>query len=395
MTTAYHRPTVFAAACVGMLLFGVTTVSLGTINAHLSVTFALNQLAVGSLAALLPFGILSGSLVFGPVVDRYGYRFPMIGSALMILAGFETIAFTDRFLLIQLSFFLIGLGGGILNGGTNALVADISAEQKGASLSLLGVFFGIGALGMPGLTGLLLHRAPFEVIISGLGLTVLIPVLVFALIALPPPKQAQGLPFAESLRLLSDPVLLLFGLVLFFQSGLEGMTNNWATAYLQGFVRLPVAHSLMALTAMAASLTIARLALGGLLKSLRPAPVVIGSLAFTFAGILLLAWTTSAAAAAVAMALIGIGFAPVFPVVLAFIAERFAALSGTAFGIALVIALAGNTALNYLVGIVVQNAGLSAYPSIMLGAACFLLVILFMALRRHAACPLPKETIVP
>jgi fucose permease len=387
MSAAYHRGTVFAAACIGMLLFGTTTVSLGTINAYLSAKFALNQLAVGSLAALLPFGILGGSVVFGPVVDRYGYRVPMIGSSLVILAGFEAIAFTDRFLLIQASFFLIGLGGGILNGGTNALVADISADQKGASLSLLGVFFGVGALGMPMATGLLLSALPFEIIIAGIGLTVLFPILLFALIALPPAKHAQGIPFAESVRLLNNPLLLLFGMVLFFQSGLEGMTNNWATAYLQGSAGLPVAQSLMALTAMAASLTAARLLLGVLLKRLPSAPVTLGSLAFTFSGILLLAWAPSTASAVIALALIGIGFAPVFPVLLGLVAERFAAFSGTAIGIALVIALAGNTALNYLVGVVVQDAGLTAYPWMMLGSACFLLALLSLALRRQASRP--------
>ena len=63
--------------------------------------------------------------------------------------------------------FFIGFGGGIINGGTNALVADISAENKGANLSLLGVFFGIGALGMPLLLGVLskhfhIHNYPFS-----------------------------------------------------------------------------------------------------------------------------------------------------------------------------------------------------------------------------------------
>ena len=49
--------------------------------------------------------------------------------------------------------FLFGLGGGAVNGATNALVSDISEKDKGANLSLLGVFFGLGALGMPFILG--------------------------------------------------------------------------------------------------------------------------------------------------------------------------------------------------------------------------------------------------
>ena len=37
--------------------------------------------------------------------------------------------------------FLFGLGGGAINGATSALVSDISEKEKGANLSLLGVFF--------------------------------------------------------------------------------------------------------------------------------------------------------------------------------------------------------------------------------------------------------------
>jgi hypothetical protein len=40
-------------------------------------------------------------------------------------------------------------------------VADISKDSKTANLSLLGVFFGIGALGMPFILGLLREKILF------------------------------------------------------------------------------------------------------------------------------------------------------------------------------------------------------------------------------------------
>jgi MFS transporter, FHS family, glucose/mannose:H+ symporter len=68
----------------------------------------------------------------------------------------EILAFAEAFPLIQAAFFLIGFGGGVINGGTNALVADISTGEKGAKLSLLGVFYGAGALGFPLITRLII-----------------------------------------------------------------------------------------------------------------------------------------------------------------------------------------------------------------------------------------------
>ena len=64
----YNKKVVFGAACVGMLLFGMVMLSLGTINTFLTDKFSLDTITVGSLAALLPLGILIGSLIFGPVV---------------------------------------------------------------------------------------------------------------------------------------------------------------------------------------------------------------------------------------------------------------------------------------------------------------------------------------
>ena len=383
----YNRTLVFASACAGILLFGASIVSLGTVNAYLTAKFSLESMAVGSLAALLPFGILAGSLFFGPIVDRYGYRLPLMIAALMILGGFETIAFTDSFAAIQFAFFLIGFGGGVMNGGTSALVADISSEGKGASLSLLGVFFGIGALGMPALTGILLQSASYETIVASLGLGAFIPAGLFAAIRFPPPKQAQGFPLKKGLSMLKHPALLLLSFALFFESGLEGMANNWGTMYLQEQIRMSVSDSLFGLTVLGAALTFARVLMGWLLKRFRPSSILLSCIALAFAGGLALRLASSPWMAVMGMALMGFGFAPVFPVVLGFIADLFAELSGTAFGIALVIALAGNTFLNYLVGALSGSGGIAVYPLIHLTATIALTILVLLARRN-----LPSHT---
>ena len=92
---------------------------------------------------------MTGSLLFGPVCDRYGYKLILIFACLGMFAGFEGIAYASSLSSLKFFIFLFGASGGIINGATNAVVADISQDAKAASLSILGVFFGIGALGMP------------------------------------------------------------------------------------------------------------------------------------------------------------------------------------------------------------------------------------------------------
>src|SRR5262245_34079876 len=120
----YRRNLVFTAACLGMLLFGIVFAWLGSVNNMLAARFELDDNSIGTLTFLLPFGILAGSLIFGPIVDRFGYKWLLVICALLVLAGLEGMAFAKEKTLIQGCVFLIGLGGGVLNGATNALAAD-------------------------------------------------------------------------------------------------------------------------------------------------------------------------------------------------------------------------------------------------------------------------------
>src|SRR5437868_4201133 len=138
----YKWKLVFFSACIGMLLFGIGLITLGSIASDLKSRFMLDGLSAGTLFSILPVGILVGSLLFGRLCDKYGYKPVLIISCIGMFTGFEGIAYVSSFELLKISIFIFGVCGGSINGATNALVSDISAENKGANLSLLGVFFG-------------------------------------------------------------------------------------------------------------------------------------------------------------------------------------------------------------------------------------------------------------
>ncbi len=132
-----------------MLTFGVVLTTLGAVLPSVIERFGLEKAAAGTLFLLLTFGILAGTLVFGPMVDRRGYKGMLLLATAIVIAGLETIAFAPALTALRLGVLLIGFGGGIINGAANALVADISEAGKAANLNLLGVFFGVGAMGVP------------------------------------------------------------------------------------------------------------------------------------------------------------------------------------------------------------------------------------------------------
>lgn len=277
--SSYNKNLVFTAACIGMCFFGISMITLGAVLPSLTTKLALDNLQATALVTFLPLGLLGGSLLFGPIVDRFGHKALLLLSCLVVLLGLEGIAFFTSIPLLQVSIIGIGLGGGILNGETNALVADISNEaEKGSRLSLLGAFYGIGALGIPVLLSFLSEYYSFEIILQGTGMVMLIGILFCLGIRFPAPKQPQGFPIKEGLGLLKESSLLLLSFILFFQSGIEGVCNNWTTLYLGQTTGIPENRALIALTCMVAGLTVARLLLVVLFKKIKQETVLRTSL---------------------------------------------------------------------------------------------------------------------
>ncbi|MBK6936207.1 MAG: MFS transporter [Chitinophagaceae bacterium] len=374
----YNKNRVFAAACIGLFLFGMTLITLGSILPELKSKFETEGLSASMLAAILPVGILLGSLVFGPVVDRYGYKLLLIISVLVSVIALEGLAFSKSVTVLYLCIFFVGFGGGIINGGTSALVADISTENKGASLSLLGVSFGAGALGMPLLLGILSKQFEYPAILSAVGLFMLLPVIYFFIITFPPPKQALGFPITEGVKLLKEPALLLTGFFLFFQSGVESLINNWTTTFLQNKLAVTPEKALYALSFQLVGLTVARLLLGRLLKKFSSLVVLTVSLLLIAVSNLVMYNTSSYNVAFIALILTGAGLAGGFPVILGYIGQLYARLSGTAFSIAFVIALTGNTIINYSFGLVQAQYGIQYLPVAMVLCIICMLIVLFV-----------------
>lgn len=386
----YSKNLVFGAACLGMLLFGIVFLSLGSANNMLAERFGLDDRAIGTLTALLPFGILIGSLVFGPVVDRFGYRWMLVGASLLVGAALNGMAFADSVRAAQLWVFCIGLGGGVLNGSTNALTADVSEGERGAKLSLLGVFFGIGAILMPIAIASLSHKFAMERIVASVGALAMLPVAYCLAIRFPPPKlRVERFSLKRTFAMLGDGPLLFACLALAVQSGMEGMSNDWMTRFLRKGLLGDAADgerwAQVGLVALTGAMTVTRLGLAGALHWLSSRTVLLLSLVIAAIGAVVMLSTSTFVAAIFGIVAIGIGLSAGFPVVLGYVGDRYPQQSGTAFSTIFVIALLGNMGINKSFGLVAHEHGVRQYPIAMLGllaTSAVLLHIVFTLFHR-------------
>ena len=386
-----HSRLVFPAACMGLLLFGISIITLGSVAPGIGAKFHLNEVAVGTLFSILPFGLVTGSLVFGPVCDKYGYKLLLAFACILLFVGFQGIAFASSYNLLKPLIFLFGVAGGAINGATSAVVSDISSANKKARLSLFGVFFAIGALGMPFILGVLENRFRFETIVSAVGFLCLVVAVLYFFIPFPPAKQAQGVSQKQVFGLLKDDVLLLISFFLFCQSSFEGIINNWTTTYL--LQQFPVSQSkaLFALSLYVAGMAAMRLITGSVLKNLSSGNILYISFGLLLAGGALLRSNVSFTLATVGLILIGAGLAAGFPVMLGFVGARYAELSGTAFSFVLVVALVGNMIVNYLMGLIANAYGIANLTTVIFAEIAVMVILTVFILRKTSTNPKKRK----
>ncbi|PKP00102.1 MAG: MFS transporter [Bacteroidetes bacterium HGW-Bacteroidetes-8] len=372
MEKEIKKPYVLAAGFTGMIFFGVAFVIMGAVLPSLIKKFALDTSAASTLAGLLPLGVLLGSLLFGPVIDRFGYKWLIISSSIVTISGLQMLAFVEGIAMVRFSIFLIGFGGGVLNGLTNALVSDISSDKDRASnLSILGVFYTVGAIAIPILFATLSKKIPYTSIISGAGVIMYICVLYFTIVNFPKAKIKQGFPIGKIISMAKEPAILLLSFTLFFQSGLEGISNNWIPTYLESEAGVDPQQAMLALTSIIVGIGVGRLVLGVLLRVLSKTIILIISMIIAAIGITVITLIPGFVTALAGTFMMGLGFASTFPIILGEIGQKYKEISGSAFSFALVIALIGNTLINLLVGVV----SLGSFHLIVIGSAAAIIIL--------------------
>jgi fucose permease len=362
------------AAYAGLFLFGIVMALLGAILPALSSRVGVSLAQAGTLFLLMNACILVASLGLGPLMDRHGMRPPLVLGPLLAGLALADVAVASRLEHLPWGMALLGLGGGAVNSAGNTLVADLhdAPEQRSAALNRLGVFYGIGALFIPLAIGLLLEALGLTTILLAAALLCLVVAASNALVSLPPPKQQQRPSLAGILGFLREPFVLLFAVLLFFQSGNEFVAGGYASSFLVRETGFSVRAASWALASYWAALMLARLALSRVaLRVSGPRLLVLCALA-SAAGTALLASSRQPAVAVLAVAWIGAGLAGIFPTALGIVGARYPAFTGTVFGLLLTAALTGGMLLPWLTGQVGEAHGLR--PALFVVATQFVVI---------------------
>lgn len=421
--STYSTGKVNFAACAGMSFFGVAMLSLGAILPPLKVAV---PEAIG-LPPIMSVGIIIGTIFFGPIMDRFGYKWLLIVSSFLLMAGLIGLAtgahlgMSDSAVLnfLRVSIFLVGLGGGVLNGETNAIVSDIYDDSsRGAKLSILGACYCIGAL-LWTLTCFATSNMSVEfagVVVNGyqfclfaFSLIMAVLIIYFFCIKFPEAKlknltNSEGKPikraaeevnFWNFFKFIKYPALVLVGAVLFFQSALEGTSGSYTTSFLTSTPGGLAANiATLSLTMFTIGMTGGRFALGALMKKMHAIMVLNFYMVIGVVGAILMSFMpASVTAVYISMILLGFGVGATYPVMLTYLGGLFHKQSGAAFSVAIFIGLCGQFLGNFFVGkmFTTQSVfeGIFRFFPIVLGV--FILIIIAIAPVTARKCKKTKE----
>ncbi len=336
-------------ACLAIFVYGMVASMLGTINPALAGIFQLTNVQTGYIALAQGLGLVAASVSVGPLMDRRGKKVGLLLGLAFVAAGLFGLANATGYYVIMGSMVLLGMGGGIVITGANALGSDVSESRRATVLNFLNVFVGLGGLATPFVAGNLLSGNPTRVAYAAAFLT--IATLVVTLL-LKVPTPAGTVSPGDSAQVFRRPILYLLASITFLYTACEFGMWNWLPKYLVGR-GMPEATALNILSlGFAFGLLLGRVAVLPILAKVPPLSVTLGAAAPMAITTFRLLQISSTVGIAVTVFIAGLAMAPVFPTTVAIVGDLFKRGSATAIGFTITCGFSGLVVSSPLIGFI-------------------------------------------
>ncbi|HVZ83419.1 MAG TPA: MFS transporter [Terracidiphilus sp.] len=337
------------AAILAIFVYGMIAAMLGTILPDLSARFRLTPAQNGAIAFAQALGLMVASIGVGPLLDTQGDKAGLILGLAAIAIALFALPRAGGFASIVVLLFLLGVGGGIVVTGANALSSVAATAHRATVLNLVNLFFGLGGLATPFISANL-FKSNWPRLAYTIAAVTLVTLAVQAAAPMPAPAGSAGFALAHVGPLLGKPLLLLLGLFLFLYVSCEVGVWNWLPRHLiaQG---IPESRALNILSlGFALGLLVGRVGVSPILIRVPAVQVLLAASIAMAASTFLMLRTQKPAAAAALVFIAGLAMAPVFPTALAIVGTAFPDLTGTAIGFAITCGWAGLAVSSRLIG---------------------------------------------
>ncbi|MBN2554027.1 MAG: MFS transporter, partial [Spirochaetales bacterium] len=289
----------------------------------------------GLLLSAIFFLYPASSVASGVVADRVGKVRVIVLGLLAIAMPLILIAlFRDVWIRIA-TLLLFGIGAGIIESQSSALLTDLSPSRERSIMNLSQTLFSAGAAAGPFLLALIYtstDRLPVAAVFWFLAVLNILLAGGFIMNRRPARRPADHSPLGLK-RLLTDRTLLTLALSIFLYVGAEMGTAGWLAKY--GEIHLGMSRELapVCIAVFWASLSVSRAVVGALTHRIPDRTVLLAAMALSIASQAFAFSVGLPAASLVGIGILGLGMGCVWPTLVALAGRRFRGDSGSAVGI--------------------------------------------------------------
>ena len=336
------------AATLAVFVYGLIAPILGA----LLPAYALTPSQEGSLTLTNALGLVVASLSAGPIIDLKGNKLALLSGLGLVIVSLLAAPNAGGFSGLLLTYFVLGLGGGIVVTAANALAGSVDPTRRGSALNFLNLFFGLGGIVTTYVASEHISPDTLCYLIAGLTLVALI---VNAVTKMPMPTGEASFRLNEVPVLLSRPALLLLSLFMFLYVACEVGVWNWLTKYLVtvNFDRSTAGHVVS--YGFAFGILVGRLVVSRIIIKVPAINVLLAAAVLMSITTYAMLSLGSPAAITLAVFCAGLSMAPVFPTVLAIVGDTFLRGTATAMGIVITCGWLGLAISSPIIGALAQG----------------------------------------
>ncbi|HTA45870.1 MAG TPA: MFS transporter [Bryobacteraceae bacterium] len=339
----------------------------------------------GDYFLLLGLGMIGGGLIARRLVQTAPLERLLAAGCLLAAASMLMVSVAAppaRVWYQMATLFVVGAGAGIVN--TAVLEALTPCyESNPATITLTGgIFFGGGSV----LAAFLLAQS-----FGDLGATRLLVLAALASVLLGflmsrlqiERREVTEVPLAQSMQDLRSPLAVIFSLLLFFQFANEWSLAGWLPVFLIDRMGLSPGTAIMLLAYYWLALTVGRIVVSKLLRSVRHGRLMAFSAFCALFGCTAMLAAGSRFGVVAGLLLTGAGFSAIYPLVAERIANRFSYYHPGYFNGIFTFALMGGILTPFVLGHIAASAGLNVIPLAVMFGSCGVFILVFLIWLGH------------
>lgn len=205
----------------------------------IGLNYGWNRVQKGNLLSINAMGFIVAAFVSGYLSERFGKKQIIIFGLIFSSLGNATFGYlpeinlAEPFFLFFMCNFLIGVGNGILEGLTNALIIHLHPDKSSLYLNLAHAFFALGALIAPLIGGWLMSASGWQAIFYFNAVISFILFISLLLQTCPTFRSEQGIKLKALLHLTKNRIFLLLSLSIALYVAAEAGLIAWLVEYLR------------------------------------------------------------------------------------------------------------------------------------------------------------------